>query len=119
VDGEDLRTRAEAVAAAVPGVTRVLSQLAGTSGTPAAAPIAERTLGESFDDHSLAMQVKLALSLNQNLKGSDLTVQAYRRQVTLGGEVASPAQRELALQIARETASVGGVLDRIRVGKAS
>jgi hypothetical protein len=33
--------------------------------------------------------------------------------------VASPAQRELALQIARDTASVGGVLDRIRVGKAS
>jgi len=119
VDGEELRTRAEAVAAAVPNVTRVLSQLGGTSGTPPTAPLAARTLGESFDDHSLAMQVKLALSLNQNLKGSDLTVQAHRRQVTLGGEVASPAQRELALQIARDTVSVGGVLDHIRVGKAS
>jgi osmotically-inducible protein OsmY len=116
VDGEELRARAEAVAAAVPDVIRVVSQLGGTSGAPAAAPAAERTLGESFDDHSLEMQVRLALSLNQNLKGSDLTVQAYRKQVTLGGDVASPAQRELALQIARDTASVGGVLDRIQVG---
>ena len=118
VDGEELRARAEAVAAAVPDVTRVLSQLAGTSGTPAPAA-AVRTLGESFDDHSLEMQVRLALSLNQNLKGSDLTVQAYRRQVTLGGDVASPAQHELALQIARDTASVDGVLDSIRVGGAA
>ena len=119
VDGEELRARAEAVAAAVPDVARVLSQLGGTSDMPAPAPAAERTLGESFDDHSLEMQVRLALSLNQNLKGSDLTVQAYRRQVTLGGDVASPAQRELALQIARDTASVGGVLDSIRVGGTS
>ena len=119
VDGEELRARAEAVAAAVPDVARVLSQLGGTSDMPAPAPAAERTLGESFDDHSLEMQVRLALSLNQNLKGSDLTVQAYRRQVTLGGDVASPAQHELALQIARDTASVGGVLDSIRVGGAS
>ena len=119
VDGDELRARAEAVAAAVPDVIRVVSQLGGTSGAPAAAPAAERTLGESFDDHSLEMQVRLALSLNQNLKGSDLTVQAYRKQVTLGGDVASPAQRELALQIARDTASVGGVLDRIQVGGPS
>jgi hyperosmotically inducible periplasmic protein len=118
VDGEELRARAEAVAAAVPDVTRVLSQLGGTSGTPAPAP-AERTLGESFDDHSLEMQVRLALSLNQNLKGTDITVQAYRGQVTLSGDAASPAQRELALQIARDTASVGSVLDSIRVGGAS
>ena len=118
VDGEELRARAEAVAAAVPDVTRVQSQLGGTAGAPAVAPAADRTLGESFDDHSLEMQVRLALSLNQNLKGSDVTVQAYRRQVTLGGDVASPAQRELALQIARDTASVGSVLDSIRVGGA-
>jgi len=72
VDGEELRVRAEAVAAAVPDVTRVESQLGGTSGTPAAAPNTDRTLGDSFDDHSLEMQVRLALSLNQNLKGADL-----------------------------------------------
>jgi osmotically-inducible protein OsmY len=115
VDGDELRARAEAVAVAVPDVSRVVNQLQGTSGTAPDAPAGNRTLGESFDDHSLEMKVRLALSLNQNLKGSDVTVQAYRREVTLGGEVASPGQRELALQAARDTDGSGSVVDRIHV----
>jgi osmotically-inducible protein OsmY len=115
VDGEELRARAEAVAVAVPDVSRVVNKLQGTSGKAAEAPAASRTIGESFDDHALEMKVRLALSLNQNLKGSDVTVQVYRHEVTLGGEVASPAQRELALQAARETDGSGSVLDRMHV----
>jgi len=113
VEGEALRTRAEGVAAEVPGVTRVINQLEAAAG---AAPLpAGRSLGESVDDHTLEIQVKLALSLTKELKGSDVTVQVYRREVTLGGEVASPTQRQLALQTARDTASVTSVVDHIQV----
>jgi hyperosmotically inducible periplasmic protein len=115
VDGDELRARAEAVAVAVPDVSRVVNQLQGTSGGAPDAPAGNRTLGESFDDHSREMKVRLALSLNQNLKGSDVTVHAYRREVTLGGDVASSGQRDLALQAARDTDGSDSVIDRIHV----
>jgi osmotically-inducible protein OsmY len=122
VDGRELRERAGTVAAGVPDVARVENEIEATPGSPPEAADAGRTLGENLDDHALEMQVKLALSLRRELKGSDLTVKAYRRQVTLAGEVASPAQRDLALQTARDTGSVGTVIDQIQVrgtGKAA
>jgi len=112
VDGEDERARAEALAAAVPEVTRVVNQIQVVAG-PAPAP--GRTLGESLEDQTVEMRVRLALSLNRELRGSDITVQAYRREVTLGGEAGSDAQRERALQTARDTVAVAGVEDRIQV----
>lgn len=108
----DERARAEALAAAVPGVTRVLDQVQVASGPT---PVAGRSLGETLEDETVEMRVRLALSLNTELGGTDVTVQAYRHEVTLGGEVGSPAQRERAQQIARDTTAVAGVLDRIRV----
>ena len=113
VDGEGLRSRAEAVAAGVPDVVRVLNQIQATPGA-APAPAEERTLGESLDDHTLQMQVKLAFSLDRALKGSDIKVDVNRREVTLSGEVLTPAQRVRALEIARDTSSVGSVVDRIQ-----
>jgi osmotically-inducible protein OsmY len=82
-------------------------------------PVSGRTLGESLDDETLEIRVRLALSLNRELRSLDLTVQAYRREVTLGGEVGSQAQRELALETARDTTAVAGVVDRIRVRTAA
>jgi osmotically-inducible protein OsmY len=96
-------------------VTRVTNLLEGVPGSAPGKPAAGRTLGESLDDQSLEMQVRLALSLKRGLKGSDLTVQVYRLAVTLGGEVASPEQRELALATTRDTAAVGSVVDQIHV----
>jgi osmotically-inducible protein OsmY len=112
VDGEEERARAEALAAAVPGVTRVVNQIqvaAGPSPTPG------RTLGEALEDRTVEARVALAFSLDRELRGADVTVQAYRHEVTLGGEVAGQAQRERAVQTASDTASVAGVVDRIRV----
>lgn len=118
VDGEETRARAEAVALAVPDVVRVVNHLLASSGPgrAAAPPVAGRTLGESLDDRTLEVRVKLALSLNRELRGSDLVVQAYRREVTVFGEAVSLAQREAALRTIRETDSVQGVVDRIQVG---
>ena len=115
VDGAELKTRAETIAAGVPDVVRVKNQIQATPGPAPAAVDSGRTLGENLDDHALEMKVKLALSLRRELKGSDLSVKAYRREVTLAGEVASAAQRDLALQTARDTGSVETVIDRIQV----
>jgi osmotically-inducible protein OsmY len=112
VDGEEERARAEDLAAAVPGVTRVVNQIQ-VSSAPAPAP--GRTLGETLEDQTVETRVGLALSLDRELRGSDITVKAYRREVTLGGEVGSQAQRERAVQTARDTTSVAGVVDQIRV----
>jgi osmotically-inducible protein OsmY len=113
VDGEGLRSRAEAVAAGVPDVVRVLNQIQATPG-PAPVPAEQRTMGESLDEHTLQMQVKLAFSLDRELKGSDIKVDVTRREVTLSGEVLTPAQRDRALEIARETSSVASVVDRLQ-----
>lgn len=116
VSAEEERARAEAIAAAVPGVARVVDQIQ-VGGAPA--PSSGRTLGERFEDEKIEVSVRIALSLNRELRGTDIMVQAYRREVTLGGEVATEAQHQLALQTARETSSVERVVDQIRVRSAA
>jgi osmotically-inducible protein OsmY len=117
VPSEDLRATATRVAASVPDVARVDDQLRVNGRVPA--PSGEgRSLGENFDDHALEAKVKLAYSLNKDMKGSDVKVAAFRRDVTLAGTVASDAQRQLALQIAQQTPQVAAVKDSLQVAGA-
>jgi osmotically-inducible protein OsmY len=110
----ELRTLAVRVAQAVPDVRAVVDQVRVTGQAPA--PRADgRTLGESLDDRSLEVQVRLAFSLHRDLKGADVEVRSFRRQLTLAGEVASEAERALALEIARETGGVDAVKSDLRV----
>jgi osmotically-inducible protein OsmY len=115
---EELKTLAGQVAAAVPDVTRVDNQVRVNPQAAAPAPGAERTVGENLDDKALEAKVSLAFSLNKDLKGTDIKVDAFKRAVTLGGQVATPAQRQLALAIAQQTAGVQSVTDRIAVSGA-
>jgi osmotically-inducible protein OsmY len=84
-------------------------------GGPAATGPEPRTIGESLDDRSLEVQVRFALSLRRELGGTDITVSVFRRQVTLSGDVAREAQRDVALEAARAVPSVSGVTDEIKV----
>lgn len=118
VPSQGLRGTAERVAHAVPNVRRIVNRLRVSPG--AAAPDAnERTLGESFDDHTLEVQVRLALSLHRELEGTGIRVKAFRRDVTLSGETGTAAQQRLAEQIARETAGVEQVKNEIRLRPSS
>jgi len=86
------------VAGAVPDVRQVVSHLKVVPSPP---PGAEgRSLGENLDDHALEVEVRLALSLRRELRGSDIEVRAFRRQVTLAGEVGSDVARQVAVQTA-------------------
>src|SRR5438093_3324697 len=111
---EDFKAEAERVAAAVPGVRQVRNEIRID---PALPPPAEggRTLGENFDDKALEAKVKLAFSLNKGLEGTELSVRAYRREVTVGGAVDTPEQHQLALKLASETSDVIKVNDEIRL----
>ena len=105
------------VAGAVPDVRQVVSHLKVVASPP---PGPEgRSLGESLDDHALEVGVRLALSLRRELHGSDIEVRAFRRQVTLAGEVGSDAARQVAVQTTRDTAGVAGVKDDLRLGGSS
>jgi hyperosmotically inducible periplasmic protein len=118
VPSAEARAAAVKVAGGVPDVKRVDDQLHVNPSL--GAPRAEgRSLGENFDDHALEAKVKMALSLSRDLKGSDVHVSAFRREVTLGGTVASEAQRQLALQIAQQTPQVSFVKDGLQVEGAS
>jgi osmotically-inducible protein OsmY len=105
------------VAGAVPDVKQVVSHLKVVASPP---PGAEgRSLGESLDDRALEVEVRLALSLRRELRFSDIEVRAFRRQVTLAGEVGSDVARQVAVQTTRETAGVAGLKDDLRVGGSS
>src|SRR5206468_8345485 len=76
----------------------------------------DRTLGENLDDRAVEAKVRLAFSLDRQLKGTHLEVQAFRRTVVLHGTVDTPAQRQRALEIAQKAPAVEGVTDQISVG---
>jgi osmotically-inducible protein OsmY len=103
------------VAGAVPDVKQVVSHVKVVASPPPPG-VEGRSLGENLDDHALEVGVRLALSLRRDLGGSDIEVRAFRRQVTLSGEVGSDAARQVAVQTARETAGVTGVKDDLRLG---
>jgi len=114
VPSEEIRAEAVRVAAGVPDVARVDNQLR-VDPALAASSGEGRSFGENFDDHALEAKVKLAYSLSKEMKGADIKVAAFRREVTLGGTVASEAQRQAALQIAQQTPQVSAVKDTLVV----
>ncbi|HEV7498572.1 MAG TPA: BON domain-containing protein, partial [Vicinamibacteria bacterium] len=117
VPTEAARADAARVATGVPDVARVDNQLR-VDPALAASSGEGRSFGENFDDHALEAKVKLAYSLNKDMKGADVKVAAFRREVTLGGTVVSEAQHRAALQIAQQTPQVSVVKDALAVAGA-
>jgi osmotically-inducible protein OsmY len=113
VPREELRDLAGDVAAAVPSVRQVVNHVRVAPETAPAPAASERTLGESLDDETLELRVRLAFSLNRDLEGTDIQVSAFRREIVLAGRVATEAQQRLAVRIARDTPGVVSVTDRL------
>jgi osmotically-inducible protein OsmY len=111
-----LRDSARRVAAAVPDVRQVVDHLR-VDGRMEARPADGRTLGESLDDEGLEVQLKLAFSLNRDLKDLELDVRVYKREVRLAGTLPSQALRRLALETAAAIPGVTGVTDELRVAE--
>jgi osmotically-inducible protein OsmY len=118
VPDDETRSTALRVVSSVPGVRQVVDHL--RPGAASAAPAdSGRTLGESLDDRAIEAKLRVAFSLSQELEGATIEARAFRRQITLTGEVRSEAQRQAALETARDLPNVVGVSDELRVGHAS
>jgi hyperosmotically inducible protein len=114
VPTDEAKATAARVASQVLEVRQVVDHLKVKPGSgPAAGP--ERSIGETIDDEKLAVQVRLALSLNRKLESLGFEVTAFKRQVTLSADVQTQEQKELALGIARDTPGVASVTDGVRV----
>ena len=79
--------------------------------TAAAAGQARRALA----DGSLTAKIKAKMALDDSVKALDIDVDTNGSTVTVSGVVGNEAQRQRALQLARETTGVTQVVDRLRV----
>jgi len=70
-------------------------------------------------DSALSAHVKTNLAADATVKGSSVKVATEDHVVTLSGTVPSQAVRDRALQIARDTAGVATVVDKLRIGEAA
>lgn len=68
-----------------------------------------------LSDSGLTAKIKAKMALDDTVKALDVDVDTSGSTVTLTGVVDSAAQRERVLQLARETAGVTAVVDRLRV----
>lgn len=69
-----------------------------------------------LDQARLTAKIKAKMTLDDTLEGSRIDVDTKDGAVTLRGSVATDAQRDRAIQLARETEGVASVTDRLLVG---
>jgi hyperosmotically inducible protein len=88
------------------------------------AQVKERTLEATqqtrqvLNDGGLTAKIKAKMALDDAIKARDLDVDTSGRVVTVSGRVHSDAERQRALRLARETAGVTKVIDRIQVQRS-
>jgi hypothetical protein len=73
--------------------------------------------GELLSDGALTAKIKSKMALDDTVQARAIDVTTRDHVVTLGGNVRSTAERDRALQLARETAGVTQVVDHLRVAK--
>jgi hyperosmotically inducible protein len=71
----------------------------------------------ALEDGGLTAKIKSKMALDDTIEASRINVDTANRIVTLTGTVETDAQRQRALQLARETDGVKNVVDRIKVAR--
>lgn len=107
VSEESHKTLAHETAASLPGVTGVDNKLATRA--EVAAENADTWIGR---------KVKLALLFHRNVNGSKIAVEVKDGIVTLKGEAANKAQKELATEYAKDIEGVKEVKNEMTVASA-
>lgn len=94
-----------------------------TRAREAGAEIAERVAEgaarakDTLAEAGLTTKIKSKIALDDTLTGSRVDVDTNGTIVTVKGTVATPAQRERVVQLAKETAGVTSVVDRLEVNR--
>jgi osmotically-inducible protein OsmY len=71
----------------------------------------------ALNEGAVTAKIKAKMALDDTVKALDIDVDTVGATVTLSGVVATDAQRQKALQLARETDGVKQVIDQLRVRK--
>jgi len=100
--------------------TEIAKQQAVRLATRAAAKASDATskLGGTVSDSALTAKIKSKMALDDYVEARGIDVNTSATIVTLTGDVASADQRDRALRLARETAGVTKVVDRLRIRKS-
>ena len=70
---------------------------------------------QALNEGSLTAKIKSKMALDDTVKALSIDVDTRDTEVTLSGSVNSAAERDRAIQLARETAGVTRVHDRLRI----
>ncbi|NOU50604.1 BON domain-containing protein [Pseudoalteromonas sp. JBTF-M23] len=73
----------------------------------------------TFTDAKIATVIKTRLLFDSDLDGTDINVDVENGKVTLSGEVESTSEKQLAIEIAKNTDDVRGVSARLKIVKGS
>jgi osmotically-inducible protein OsmY len=119
VDSENTKIRAIELAKATKGVTSVIDMIAArTASGSGNAPDPERTVGETVTDTGITMSVKGRLLEDALVKGLEIDVDTRDGVVFLTGSVGSDAEKQKAIQLAKETKGVRDVQANLTLQKS-
>ena len=76
---------------------------------------AATTIGQAVDAGTLTLKIKSKMALDDLVKARTINVDTTGSVVTLTGTVESNQERERAMRLARETAGVTNVVDKLQV----
>lgn len=109
-DSAEAKQLAEQLAANTDGVRSVQNNItvSGEATTAAKAQHSADDAGEAISDAWITSKVKSSFLLSRNLDGLDIKVKTKNGQVTLSGQVNTAAEKELAVETAR---NIRGVTD--------
>jgi hypothetical protein len=72
---------------------------------------------DAISDGAITAKIKSKMALDDTIKSRDIHVSTSNGAVTLSGKVASAAERDRAMQLARETDGVKSVTDQMQIAK--
>jgi osmotically-inducible protein OsmY len=115
--GSNRIDRADTAGPTVGTAGRVDAQKAKEVGAEVGAKTAEAAnrAGAILNDGALTAKIKSKMALDDLVRARSIDVTTSRQVVTLTGKVSSEAERSRAVQLARETAGVTQVVDRLSV----
>lgn len=112
----DIGDRAVGTAGEAPAVDTTRARQAGAEiGEKVAVGAGEAQ--RAMANASLTTKIKAKMALDDRIDAVAIDIDTDGTVVTLSGTVRSDAERERALQLARETDGVTRVVDRLRVGR--
>jgi hyperosmotically inducible protein len=103
IDSHVARSRAADLARAQEGVKQVIDNMTVTAAGPM----------PTVPDAALTAAVKTAILADKSLSGRRIDVDARDGVITLRGEVRSQAEKEIAVQLARDATGAREVTDRL------